>query len=38
MDQKANGVEPGMPVDPAAGMNFGARMSLLEEGFTSIWE
>jgi hypothetical protein len=36
MDQKANGVEPGMPVDPAAGANFRAAISLSEKGFVAI--
>jgi hypothetical protein len=36
MDQKANGVEPGMPVDPAAGANFRAETPLLKGGFILI--
>src|SRR5215217_6447704 len=31
MDQKANGVEPGLPVDPAAGANFRGREVIVEE-------
>jgi hypothetical protein len=31
MDQKANGVEPGMPVDPAAGENFRRQQIIVDE-------